>query len=86
LNHDRNSLAVNAGSSQNKIFMKATNPKLAAQPQIPVFQQTIGRLQPTPGKSDNIFSKSRNKIEDRGIQQKKTSYHAHAFFRPRGNF
>jgi hypothetical protein len=50
------------------MFTKATNSKLAARPQIPVFPKTIGPRQPTPEKRDNLFFKSRDQKEDQGTR------------------
>jgi hypothetical protein len=60
----------------------------------PVFPKTLHRLRPnhkaaTPipkaQKRDNIFSKSRDTREDRGLRQMKTSHNSQTFFRICGN-
>jgi hypothetical protein len=54
----------------------------------PVFPQTLHALRPNkpagnlpaqPAKRDNIFSKSRDRREDRGERQMKTSHNAQTF-------
>jgi hypothetical protein len=68
--------------------MKASTPKPAAAPAIPVFPQTRHRLRPDPRtavqvpkaeKRDNIFSKSRDTRENRDMRQMKTSHNAQTF-------
>jgi len=61
--------------------MKQTVSKFAAILQTPVFPQTLHQFRPTkaaaspkPAKRDNIFSKSRDLREDRGIREMKTSH------------
>jgi hypothetical protein len=63
--------------------MRASKSKLAAMVQTPVFPQTLHRLRPNPDaaspklkKRDNIFSKSRDIREDRGIREMNTSHNA----------
>lgn len=62
--------------------------------QTPVFPQILHRVRPRPGKNvsgqklpkrDNIFSKSRDNREDRGMRQAKTSNNAKALFRVAGS-
>jgi hypothetical protein len=65
---------------------KKRPPELAVPPLTPVFLQTPTPLRPKPGKPDSLFSPPRDHREIRGTEQKKTSYHAKSFFRPRGNF
>jgi len=63
--------------------MKDHANKLAAEPQTPVFPQTLHTVRPNqekpmpnskPKKRDNIFSKSRDLHEDRGTREMKTSH------------
>ena len=63
--------------------MKDHANQLAAEPQTPVFPQTMHELRPNqqkvlphpkPKKRDNIFSKSRDVREDRGTREMKTSH------------
>jgi hypothetical protein len=65
---------------------KKRPPELAVPSLTPVPPQTPTPLRPKPGKPENLFSPPRDRRENRGTQQKKTSYHAQSFFRPRGNF
>ena len=62
--------------------MKPSVAKLAGLPQAPVFPQALHKLRPNPtldaagsksSKRDNIFSKSRDTREDRGLRQMKNS-------------
>ena len=55
--------------------------KFAANVQTPVYPQTLHQFRPPkaaaipkPPKRDNIFSKSRDTREDRGIREMKTSH------------
>jgi hypothetical protein len=75
-------------------FMKASITKLVETPQTAVFPQTLHRLRadpkesspnPKPQKRDNIFSKSRDTREDRGLRQMKTTHNSQTFFRDCGN-
>ncbi len=61
--------------------MKQPISKFAAILQTPVYPQTMHQFRPTkaaanpkPPKRDNIFSKSRDLREDRGIREMKTSH------------
>jgi hypothetical protein len=65
---------------------KKRAPELAVPSLTPVPPQTLTPLRPKPGQPDNLFAQPRDRRENRGPQQKKTSYHAQSFFRPRGNF
>jgi len=74
--------------------MKTTSPKLAAEDQPPVFPKTLHRarpggkeasLDPATQKRDNIFSKSRDTREDRGLRQMKTMHNSQTFSRDCGN-
>ena len=60
--------------------MNAPTSKLGEAAQLPVYPQTLHRLRPpkaaaspTAPKRDNIFSRSRDTREDRGIREIKTS-------------
>ena len=62
--------------------MKTPADKIATAPQTPVFPKTPHRLRPNskeaaanpnPKKRGNIFSKSRDKREDRGTREIKTA-------------
>jgi hypothetical protein len=62
--------------------------------QTSVFPKTLHRLRPNhkaatpspkPQKRDNVFSKSRDTREDRGLRQMKTSHNSQTFFRICGN-
>ena len=60
--------------------MKSSITRPTAIPETPVFPQTPHTLRPNPEvtapkskKRDNIFSKSRDTREDRGMRQMKTS-------------
>jgi len=62
--------------------------------QAPVFPQTLHRVRLRPGKAapgskpqkrDNVFSKSRDTREDRGMRQAKTSHNSKSFFRVAGS-
>jgi hypothetical protein len=61
--------------------MKTHVAKSEAITQTPVFPQTVHTLRPNPKpaakakKRDNIFSKSRDLREDRGMREIKTSHH-----------
>ena len=64
-------------------------------PRPPVFQKTLHRPQPNlkvaasspkSQKRDNIFSKSRDTREDRGIRQMKTTHNSQTLFRACGDF
>ena len=67
--------------------MKAPITPFAAIVQTPVFPQTLHQLRPNPKataspkppKRDNIFSKSRDVREDRGMREMKTSRHDQTF-------
>lgn len=68
--------------------------KPASTPQTPVFPQTLHRVRPRLGKTapghksqkrDNIFSKSRDNREDRGMRQAKTSHNSKTLFRIAGS-
>ena len=68
--------------------MKRPTNKPAAQPQTPVFPQTMHELlgsqakvlpHPEPKKRDNNFSKSRDLREDRGTREIKTSHNDQTF-------
>jgi hypothetical protein len=66
--------------------MKASTTKSAVILEAPVFPQTLHTLRPTPEaatpksrKRDNIFSKSRDTREDRGIREMKTSHNDQTF-------
>ncbi|MGD0812214.1 MAG: hypothetical protein ABSA83_01310 [Verrucomicrobiota bacterium] len=74
--------------------MKTTIPKFPAADQPPVFPRTLHRtrpegkeavLNPTTQKRDNIFSKSRDTREDRGLRQMKTTHNSQTFSRDCGN-
>jgi hypothetical protein len=63
--------------------MKNHTAKLPASPQTPVFSQTMHELRPNQEKSlphpkskkrDNNFSQSRDRREDRGTREMKTSH------------
>ena len=61
--------------------MKAANLKRGVATQTPVFPKTPHRLRPNPEvsatkpkKRDNVFSKSRDDREDRGMRQMKTAH------------
>jgi hypothetical protein len=60
--------------------MKTPVAKFAANVQTPVFPQSLHTLRPNPKtaakakKRDNIFSKSRDTREDRGMREMKTSH------------
>jgi hypothetical protein len=63
--------------------MKEHTNKLTANPQTPVFPQSMHELRPNQEKvlphpaskkRDNIFSKSRDVREDRGTREMKTSH------------
>jgi hypothetical protein len=75
-------------------FMTASNTKLAAAPQTPAFPQTLHRVRLRLGKTppgqksqkrDNIFSRSRDNREDRGMRQAKTSHNSKSLFRIAGS-
>jgi len=66
--------------------MKKTITESAAIVETPVFPQTMHQLRPNPGpanpkakKRDNIFSRSRDTREDRGIREMKTSHNDQTF-------
>jgi hypothetical protein len=68
--------------------------KPAVTSQTPVFPQTLHRVRlrlgnTAPGqklpKRDNIFSKSRDNREDRGMRQAKTSHNSKTLFRVAGS-
>jgi hypothetical protein len=68
--------------------MKTPTTKFAAIVQTPVFPKTMhqfrpvpdaGNPHPKPPKRDNIFSKSRDTREDRGIREMKTSHNDQTF-------
>ena len=66
--------------------MKAPISKFAKIVQTPVYPQTLHQFQPTkaaaspkPAKRDNLFSKSRDKREDRGNGEMKTSHNNQTF-------
>jgi hypothetical protein len=68
--------------------MKASTKKPAQTPQTGVFPKALHRLransnQAAPGhkskKRDNVFSKSRDTREDRGVREVKTSHNAQTF-------
>jgi hypothetical protein len=72
--------------------MKVSNTKLATEPQTSVFPQTLHRVRqrgdagtpiPTSQKRDNVFSKSRDTREDRGLRQLKTSHNSQTLQRGR---
>jgi hypothetical protein len=74
--------------------MTASVIKPAVTSQTPVFPQTLHRVRPrlakaAPGqkypKRDNIFSKSRDTREDRGMRQAKTSHNSKTLFRVAGS-
>jgi hypothetical protein len=74
--------------------MKASIIKPEKTSQTPVFPQTLHRVRPrlakaAPGqkypKRDNIFSKSRDTREDRGMRQAKTSHNSKTLFRVAGS-
>jgi hypothetical protein len=61
--------------------MKRPITPLAATVQTPVFPKTLHQFRPAkaaagpkPAKRDNIFSKSRDMREDRGVREMKTSH------------
>jgi hypothetical protein len=69
--------------------MKSPTAKIAETPQTPVFPKTPHRSRlnpkesaasPKPGKRDNIFSKSRDTREDRGLREIKTKHNAQTLF------
>jgi hypothetical protein len=69
--------------------MKKSANKIAAAAQTPVFPKTPHRLRPNSKeaaanpnlkKRDNVFSKSRDKREDRGTREIKTSDKPHSVF------
>jgi hypothetical protein len=75
-------------------FMTAPIIEPATLSQTPVFPQTLHRVRPrrakaAPGqkypKRDNIFSKSRDTREDRGMRQAKTSHNSKTLFRVAGS-
>jgi hypothetical protein len=66
-------------------FMKASRAKLTESLQSPVFPKSLHQPRPTPAtdhanpkshKRDNIFSKSRDRREDRGRRQVKNTHSA----------
>ena len=66
--------------------MKAPISKFAKIVQTPVYPQTLHQFRPTkaaaspkPAKRDNLFSKSRDTREDRGIREMKTSHNDQTF-------
>jgi hypothetical protein len=65
--------------------MKKTITPFAAIVQTPVFPQTLHTLRPNPKtaakakKRNNIFSKSRDMREDRGMREMKTSHNDQTF-------
>ena len=68
--------------------MKPNKSSFAAIVQTPVFPKTLHQFrpvpapappQPKPAKRENIFSKSRDNTEDRGIREMKTSQNARSF-------
>jgi hypothetical protein len=75
-------------------IMKASIVKPEVTSQTPVFPQTLHGVRlrvgkTTPGqkypKRDNIFSKSRDTREDRGMRQAKTSHNSKTLFRVAGS-
>jgi hypothetical protein len=67
-------------------MMKPPISKFAAILQTPVYPQTLHQFRPPkaaaspkPPKRDNIFSKSRDTPEDRGIREMKTSHNDQTF-------
>ena len=75
-------------STKKSEFMKRPANKPAAQPQTPVFPQTMHELRgsqakvlphPEPKQRDNNFSKSRDLREDRGTREIKTSHNDQTF-------
>jgi hypothetical protein len=74
--------------------MTASIIKPAVTSQTPVFPQTLHRVRPRLAKAvpsqkypkrDNIFSKSRDTREDRGMRQAKTSHNSKTLFRIAGS-
>jgi hypothetical protein len=74
---------------------KASMTESVELPQPPVFQKTLHRLQPNPKaatpspksqKRDNVFSKSRDTREDRGMRQMKTTHNSQTLFRTCSEF
>jgi hypothetical protein len=74
--------------------MKTSITKIVETPQTAVFPQTRHRVRtkpkeaapnPKPQKRDNIFSKSRDTREDRGLRQMKTTHNSQTFFRHCGS-
>jgi len=66
--------------------MKPSLAKFAAIVQTPVFPKTLHQFRPVkaaatpkPAKRDNVFSKSRDTREDRGIREMKTSHNDQTF-------
>lgn len=66
--------------------MKEPVSKFAAMLQTPVYPQTLHQFRPAkaaasakPPKRHNIFSKSRDAREDRGIREMKTSHNDQTF-------
>jgi hypothetical protein len=75
-------------------FMTASIIKPVVTSETPIFPQTLHQVRPrlakaAPGKKypkrDNIFSKSRDAREDRGMRQAKTSHNSKALFRVAGS-
>jgi hypothetical protein len=74
--------------------MNASIVEPAGASETPVFPQTLHRVRPRLGKTapgqklpkrDNIFSKSRDNREDRGMRQAKTSHNSKTLFRVAGS-
>jgi len=69
--------------------MKSSKPKLAVSALPPVFPKTAHQFRPIvenaatpkPAKRDNIFSRSRDTREDRGMREMKASKNAQTFSR-----
>jgi hypothetical protein len=68
--------------------MKTPISKFAAMVQTPVYPQTVHQSRtnpkaanpkPKPPQRDNIFSKSRDTREDRGMREMNTSHNAQSF-------
>jgi hypothetical protein len=81
-------------NQRKKKLMEKSISKTAATPQTAVFPQTLHGLRANPKeatpnsksqKRDNIFPKSRDTREDRGLRQMKTTHNSQTFFRDCGN-